>query len=178
MSEYQTKIQPEKSEAIKSLKDDFQEVKDFIFTDYRGLTVEQITELRTKLRANNATYKVVKNRFAKIALSDLEKADAGKYLVGPTAVALSANDTSEVAKTLLEFAKNSPMEVKGGIVDGFVFNAAQIEALSKLPTRMELIASLMGTMMAPVQNVVYLLNAIPTKLVRTLQAVADAKAGK
>lgn len=175
MAEYQVKIQQNKVDAINALKDEFKEVKDFIFTDYRGLTVEQITELRNKLREHDATYKVVKNRFAKIALKDLERPLVDEYLTGPTALALPTGESGAVAKVLVEFAKNAPMSIKGGIVDGNVFNASQMEEFSKLPTKDELIAKLMGTMRAPVQHVVYVLNAVPTKLVRTLQAVADAK---
>ncbi len=175
MAEYEVKLQQGKVEAVAALKDEFKDIKDFIFTDYRGLTVEQITALRNELRKHNATYKVVKNRFAKIALKDLERPAADEYLVGPTAVALPSDDSGAVAKVLIEFAKNAPMSIKGGILDNNVFDASQVEAFSKLPTKDELIASLMGTMKAPIQNVVYVLNAVPTKLVRTLQAVADSK---
>ena len=80
-----------------------------------------------------------------------------------------------MAKVLVEFAKDAKMEIKGGILDNNLFNAQQVEDFSKLPTRDELLAMLMGTMKAPIQNVVYVLNAVPTKLVRTLQAVADSK---
>lgn len=175
MSEYQVKLQQSKLEAVSALKEEFKDVKDFIFTDYRGLTVEQITNLRNKLREHNATYKVVKNRFAKIALKDLEKPAADEYLTGPTAVALPTGDSGAVAKVLVEFAKDAKMEIKGGILDNNLFNAQQVEDFSKLPTRDELLSMLMGTMKAPIQNVVYVLNAVPTKLVRTLQAVADSK---
>lgn len=176
--EYQVKIQQPKVDAIRALKEEFSAVADYIFTNYRGLTVEQITELRRRLREENAAYKVVKNRFAKIALDELEMPAVDDQLKGPTAVALpKGGDSGPVAKILVEFAKDAPMEIKGGILNGNIFNAQQIEAFSKLPTRDELLASLMGTMRAPIQNVVYVLNAVPTKLVRTLQAVADAKNG-
>ena len=175
MAEYTIKLQQNKIEAIQVLKEEFKDVKDFIFTDYRGLTVEQITDLRNRLREQNATYKVVKNRFARIALKDLERPSADECLIGPTAIALPTQESGPVAKILVEFAKTAPMVIKGGILDNSVFNAIQVEAFSKLPTKNELISMLMGTMMAPLQNVVYILNAVPTKLVRTLQAVADSK---
>lgn len=175
MAEYEVKLQQSKIDAVAALKTEFAEVKDFIFTDYRGLTVEQITALRDKLREHDAVYKVVKNRFAKIALADLERPNAEEYLTGPTAVAMPKGESGPVAKVLVEFAKDSPVTIKGGILNDNLFDAEQVEAFSKLPTRDELIASLMGTMKAPVQNIVYVLNAVPTKLVRTLQAVADAK---
>lgn len=175
MAEYETRLQQSKLDAVQALVDDFQGIKDFIFADYRGLTVEQITDLRSKLREQEATFKVVKNRFAKIALSKLEQPQIDSVLVGPTAVALPKGESGVVAKTLIEFAKNAPLELKGGIIDGNVFTMDEVIAYSKLPTRIELIARLMGTMNAPLQNFVSLLDAIPTKFVRTLQAVADSK---
>jgi large subunit ribosomal protein L10 len=178
MSEYVTKMQQFKVDAVNALKDDFQNVKDFIFTDYRGLTVEQITELRGKLREHNAIFKVVKNRYAKIALEQMEKPGVGQQLMGPTAVALTLDESGPVAKVLVEFAGGHSLEIKGGIIDNEVFDAVQVKAFSKLPTRLELISRLMATIKAPVQNMVYILNAVPEKLVRTLKAVADQKEGK
>ncbi len=178
MSDYEVKVQEHKVKAVESIKSDFADVKDFIFTDYRGLTVEQITELRNKLRTENAVYKVIKNRFAKIALKELGKPLVDEHLTGPTAVALSTEEAGPVAKALVEFSKNGVLKIKGGIIDGNVFDADQMVAFSKLPTKLELIAKLMGTMKAPVQNMVYILNGVPQKLVRTLQAVADKKAAE
>jgi len=176
MSDYQVKIQDYKVAAIDAIKGELENINDIIFTDYRGLTVEQITRLRNKLREKEAVFKVVKNRFAKIALQQLDRPDVGDSLVGPTAVALVVNESGPVAKELVEFAKEGVLRIKGGIIDGNVFDADQIEAYSKLPTKNELIAKLMGTMQAPVQNIVYILNGVPQKLVRTLQALADKKA--
>ena len=178
MSDYQVKIQDHKVKAVESIKDDFSNVKDFIFTDYRGLTVAQITELRDDLRKENAVYKVIKNRFAKIALKELNQPAVDEHLTGPTAVALSTEEAGPVAKALVAFAKNGVLKIKGGIIDGNVFNAEQMVAFSKLPTKLELIAKLMGTMKAPVQNMVYIMHGVPQKLVRTLQAVADKKAAE
>lgn len=175
MSEYQVKIQDYKVKAIDEVKGDLEKIKDIIFTDYRGLTVEKITELRGKLRAQDAVFKVVKNRFTKIALKQLDRPDVGDNLVGPTALALVSNEAGPVAKELVEFAKDGTLVIKGGIIDGNIFDADQIVEFSKLPTRLELISKLMATINAPLQNVVYVLNAVPQKLVRTLQAVADKK---
>ena len=154
MDNYQTRVTPAKEDAVKALKEEFEGYNGFIFTDYRGMTVAQITELRNTLRKNDAQYRVVKNRYAKIAFRNLGKDGADDQMVGPTAVALAKGDESNVvAKALFEAIKNGvPMQVKGAIVDGEVMDGAQIEALSKLPTKLELIASLMGTMKAPVQK--------------------------
>lgn len=171
----ETKVQQYKVDAVNALKDEFTDIREFVFTDYRGLTVEQISVLRDKLREKNATYKVVKNRFAKLALSQMDLPAVGANLVGPTAMAYTADDTGPVAKILFDLAKEMPVQVKGGLVDGNVFDVKEMEAYSKLPTRLELIAKLMGTMNAPIQTFVSTLNAVPETFVRTLQAVADDK---
>lgn len=175
MSDYTTKVNDKKIAAVDEIKEMLSSANDYIFTDYRGLTVSQITELRAKLREDNAEYRVVKNNFAKIAFQQLEKPDVGDYFVGPTAVALSRNDATTVLKTLIDYAKESSVEIKGALVGDTVFDSAQAEALSKLPSREALIAQLMSVMQAPLQNFVYALNAIPTQMVRVLQAVADKK---
>ena len=175
MSDYQVKTQEGKVKALEAVKSDLENIDDIIFTDYRGLTVEQITDIRGRLRDKKAVYKVIKNRFARIALQQLKRPDVGENLVGPTAVALVSNEAGPVAKELVDFAKGGVLKIKGGIIDGYVFDADQIIAFSKLPTKHELIAKLMATMNAPLQNMVYILNAVPQKLVRTLQAVADQK---
>jgi large subunit ribosomal protein L10 len=175
-TEHVTKVQKHKSDAVDILKSLFGDSKDFIFADYRGLTVEQITDLRSKLRAQSASFKVVKNSYAKIAFRELDHPeDVAEFLVGPTALALTQDDSGSVAKTLVEAAKDLPLVVKGALVDGSVFNAEQVIDFSKLPTKPELISSLMGTMQAPLQNLVYAMNGVTQKLVRVLQAVADKK---
>ena len=178
MSDYVTRVNESKKESVAYLKEKFADSRDFFFTDYRGMTVDQITQLRRKLRENDAEFRVVKNRYAKIALQELNKPDLSEYLVGPTAVALSRGDANAVAKEIFALTKDWPMSVKAALVDDSVYDALQTEAFSKLPGRDELLGTLMRTMNAPLQNFVYALNAVPTKLVRTLQAVVDQKAGQ
>jgi large subunit ribosomal protein L10 len=171
------KIQESKTKAIGELKETLSSAKDFIFTDYRGLTVEQITNLRKLLRAKEVEYKVVKNNFARIAFEQLSTPDVSAYLAGPTAVAISPKDPNEVAKILFEFLKEVPaLQVKGALVGGSVYNAAQTEAFSKLPGRLELISMLMSVLNAPARNLAAALNDVPARLVRTVKAVADKKA--
>lgn len=168
MENYQTRITPAKEDAVKALKEEFSLYNGYIFTDYRGMTVAQITALRNELRKNDAQYHVIKNRYAKIAFKEIGKGGAEEQMVGPTAVALAKGDESNVvAKALYQAIKDgSPMQVKGALIDGELMSADQVEALSKLPTRLELIASLMGTMKAPVQ-----------KLAATLLAYVESKGG-
>jgi len=172
------KIQDSKTKAIGELKDSLSTAKDFIFTEYRGLTVEQITNLRKQLRAKDVKYKVVKNNFAQIAFKQLSDQDVSKYLVGPTAVAITPKDSNEVAKILFDFLKEVPaLRVKGALISNSVYDAAQTEAFSKLPGRLELISMLMSVMNGPARSLAAALNDVPSRLVRTIKAIADKKAG-
>ncbi|UTY23509.1 50S ribosomal protein L10 [Treponema denticola] len=153
----------QKTEAIESIKNDVKASSAFIFTEYRGLKVEQITELRKKLRENACTYKVVRNNFARIAFEDADIKDVDSWLTGPTALAMIAEDANLAAKTLFEYAKDAPaLIIKGAVVDGEIYDAKQIEAFSKLPGKKDLIAMFMSTV-----------NATTSKFVRTLQAIVD-----
>lgn len=160
------KIQEAKASAIADIKARFQSVPDYIFTEYRGLTVVQITELRRLLREKGCSYKVIKNNFARIAFEEMKTTDVSSFLVGPTAVALSPAETNTVAKVLFDFAKEAPsLLVKGALIDGEIYSAEKIALFSKLPGRNDLISMLMSTM-----------QAMTSKLARTLQAVGDQKA--
>ncbi len=153
----------EKIDAIESIKNDVKASSSFIFTEYRGLTVAQITELRRKLSENNCSYKVVRNNFARIAFKDSDINEVDEWLKGPTALAMVEEDANIAAKTLFEYAKDAPaLVIKGAIVDGEFYDAAKIEAFSKLPGKKDLIAMFMSTV-----------NATTSKFVRTLQAIVD-----
>lgn len=159
------KLQPAKTEAIAVAKSIFEGYNDYIFADYRGLTVEQITSLRKQLRAKDCEFKVVKNNFARVAFEQMDINSVADYLAGPTAIALAKEDANEVAKILFDFAKDVPaLKVKGAFVDKEVYDAAKIEEFSKLPGRKQLIAMIMSTINAPIQ-----------KVAATLQAYVDKK---
>jgi large subunit ribosomal protein L10 len=171
------KIQDAKTKSINDLKDAFQVSSDFIFADYRGLTVEQITNLRKLLRVKGAHFKVVKNNFARLAFEQLSAPDISGYLTGPTAIAISPKDSNEVAKILFDFVREAPaLKVKGGLIGPSVYDPRQIEDFSKLPGKLELISMLMSVMNGPVRNLAAALNDIPSRLVRTVKAIADKKA--
>jgi len=171
------KIQDAKVASIQELKEGFEQAKDFIFADYRGLTVEQITALRKQLRGKDAAFKVVKNNFARIAFENLSAPDVSSYLVGPTAIAIAPKDANEVAKILFDYIKEVPsLKVKGALVGDTVYNAAQAEAFSKLPGKLELISMLMSVLNAPVRNLAGTINDINARLVRAIKAVGDKKA--
>lgn len=155
-----------KVDAVQEMTSEFSNYDGYIFTDYRGMTVEQITELRNRLRSQEATFRVVKNRFAKLALSSLKHEGADEILTGPTAMALTKGEdaSNAVSKIILEFGKESPVRLKGGIIGGELYDQEQIDAYGRLPSRMELIAMLMGTLQEPL-----------AKLARTLQAMVDSQ---
>ena len=168
MEEYKAHVNKAKEDAVAALREEFSGYDGYIFTDYRGMTVDQLTQIRKSLRKDDAAYRVVKNRYAKIALQNLDKNGAEDQMVGPTAVALVKGDTANtVAKVLYAAQKDGTnIQIKGALLGGEVLSADQIEAISKLPTKLELIASLMGTMKAPVQ-----------KLAATLLAYVESKGG-
>ena len=166
------KIQSAKTAAIEETKKVLSEYSNFIFADYRGMTVEQITQLRKKLRENDATLKVVKNNFARIAFEEMDVKDVADLLKGPTVVAMSKEDANVVAKTMYDFAKDAgkekqDLEVKGACVEKEIYDAAKIEAFSKVPGRKQLISMLMSALNGPAQ-----------KLAATLKAYAEKKAAE
>jgi len=170
------KIQESKVKAIGALKESFGQAEDFIFADYRGMTVGQITNLRKQLRTKDVEFKVVKNNFARLAFQELSAPDVSSYLVGPTAVAISPRDANEVAKILFDFIKEAPtLKVKGALVGDTVYDTAQTEAFSRLPGKLELISMLMSVMNGPARNLAAALNDVPARLVRTIKAIADKK---
>lgn len=171
------KIQQNKLDAVKALKEQFEKSSGYFFADYRGLTVSKITELRQELGKTGGEIHVIKNNYAKIAFQQLDIVGLDEILKGPTAIALVSDEAGPVAKALVDFAKSkeNPMEIKGGYIEGGVFDKDQVEAFSKLPTKIELIQMLMGTMQAPVQNFVLAANGVVSKLVRTLAAVGESK---
>ena len=160
-----TKIQSVKADALVDLKNKIGGAKDFIFTEYRGLTVEQISALRKQLRAKNADFHVVKNNFARIAFEELGYTkDVVPVLAGPTAVAFSRSEANEVAKVLVDFAKETPaLKVKAGLVDKGFMSETEIAAFSRLPSRNQLIAMFMAGLKSPVQKLAYTLVALKEK---------------
>ena len=175
MAEKTQKIQPYKTEGIRKIKELIESSTDVIFTDFRGLNVAQITELRRSLQEREAEYRVVKNSYARLALRELGFPFEEDFLIDPTALALAKADIGPITKVLFDFTRDSTLKVKGGLVEGRVVSSAEVEAISKLPARNDLYAILMGTMNAPLTNLVYAMSGIASKLVRTLQAVAESK---
>ena len=167
------KLQPAKTVAIEEAKKVLGEYSNFVFVDYRGLTVEQITKLRHSLREKNSQLKVFKNNFARVAFDELKNNEVSQYLSGPTAIALIKEDANESAKILFDFAKDAPaLVVKGAWVDNELYDAAKIEALSKLPGKKQLIAMLMSAINGPARKLAGTLQAYVEKLEKEGPAAA------
>lgn len=156
-----------KEESIKNVEAKIGESKALVFTEYRGMNVAQISELRKKLSEFDTTYAVVRNNFARIAFENAKIDGAEAYFVGPTAIAyIKSEEANSAAKVFFDFMQDVPaLVVKGAVVDGELYDAAKIEAYSKLPGKKQLISMFMSA-----------LNATTSKFVRAVKAVADKKA--
>jgi len=146
-----------------------------VLAEYRSLEVGDITKLRAKARGAGVYFRVLKNTLARRAVSDTPFAGLAQHMVGPLVYGMSA-DPVAVAKVLNEFAKtNDKLVIKAGAMPGEVMTAKQVASLAGLPSRLELIAKLMGTMQAPIAKFAQTLNEVPGRFVRTLAAVRDQK---
>lgn len=166
----------EKAREVENLTERLKKAQVMIFADYRGLKVSEVTELRSKLREGETQFKVVKNRLFKRVLKDSGLEVLDKYFTGPTALATSEIDPITPAKALVEFAKtHGHLELKGGYLDGKDLTPADITALSKMPSREELLARALGSLNAPATHMAGVLVAVPRKLLYALNAIKDTK---
>ncbi len=152
--------QPVVAEIAESIKD----AQSVVLVDYRGLTVEQDTVLRKQLREAGITYKVYKNTMMNFAFKGTAFEGLAPYLEGPSAIAISTEDATAPARELCKFAKTAPkLEVKGGVVEGDVYDAAGIAEIAKVPSREELLSKLFGSMQAPIANLARVLDQLAEK---------------
>ena len=164
----------QKSDSVASLNAAFNEAGVVVVTRNLGMTVAQSTVLRTKVREAGATYKVAKNRLAKLAIKDTNYAGLEVYLNGPTALASSA-DPVAAAKAIVEFAKtNDKLEIVGGSMGTQVLTPEGIKALAALPSLDALRSTLIGIVLAPATKIAQLTTAPAAKLARVFSAYAEA----
>jgi len=164
----------QKAESVASLNAVFNEVGVVVVTRNLGLTVAQSTQLRTKIREAGASYKVAKNRLAKLAIQDTDYAGIGDLLTGPTAIAASV-DPVAAAKVVVEFAKtNDKLEIVGGSMGAQVLTPEGVKALASMPSLDELRAKLIGLVQAPATKIAQLTTAPAAKLARVFGAYAKA----
>ena len=135
-----------------------------VLVDYRGLTVEQDTQLRKQLREAGITYKVYKNTMMNFAFKGTDYESLLPYLEGPSAVAISTEDATAPARVLCKFAKTAnALEVKGGVVEGIAYDANGIIEISKIPSREELLSKLLGSIQSPITNFARVMNQLAEK---------------
>ena len=172
----------EKAESIEEFKSRLDGAKTVLVTEYRGLTVAQLSDLRKQLRGVSAQYKVMKNRLAKLAMTDTDLAKLGPHLKGPTGMVISKEDAVAVAKALHTFARtNQALAIKAGFVDGQVLPASELKALSELPSKETIRAQIIGAIQGPLVQIASLLQAAPRELAFVLSERgknAPAEAGE
>jgi large subunit ribosomal protein L10 len=170
----------EKTAVVEELAGKFRESSGAVLTEYRGLTVAQLSELRGSLKGN-ATFAVVKNTLTKIAVNEAGLGDQlASMLSGPSAIAFVEGDVAQAAKGLLDFAKANPLLViKGGVLDGKPLSAADVGKLADLEPREVLLAKLAGAMKASMANAASVFNALPTQMAQLTDALrAKVEAGE
>ncbi len=167
----------EKQKVVQQLQERIDKAGLIIFTDYRGLNVEEMTTLRNRLRIPGVEYRVVKNTMMEFALENCGYNEIVNQIDGPNAVLFSDDDLVTPAKTIYEFIKErKKLEVKVGIVQGQVVASDRIKALADLPPKEVLLAQVVGTMQAPITSLVYVLNANITGLARAIDQIREQKA--
>lgn len=165
-----------KIEAVAALKEKFSSAQAMILADYRGLSVIEISALRSACREQGVEVHVVKNRLAKRALNDAGLPALDEFFTGPTAVAISTSDPVAPAKAMSEFAKsNDKLQIKGGLFEGRPAGLNVVKQLASLPSREELLSRLAGSLASPSRNFACALAAITAGFARALRAVADQK---
>ncbi len=158
------KILNQKKEEVSKLAAEMKEAKIILLTDYRGINVTDVTNLRTDLRNVNAKYTVIKNNITRRALAEAGIEGLEDKLVGPTAVIMSNEDYLEPAKAIYNFTKNNDYyKIKGGVIEGKVMTAEEIITLAKLPSRETLLSMLAGALLGNISKVAVALDQVRIK---------------
>ena len=164
----------EKASVVKDVRKRFDEAEAVLVTEYRGLDVTQMTELRNALRDAEAIYKIYKNTLVRRALEEGFPESFVDMLIGPTALAFVDNDPGAAAKALKQFAAvNDALIIKGGLLNGEVLDEAQVRQLADLPSRDELLTSLAAGLAAPLQQMASMMNNLLSEMANLLQSLSD-----
>ena len=167
---------PEKKQEVEALRERLAQAAAAVLTDYRGLNVREIAQLRGKLREAGVQYKVVKNTLLQRAADSLGIEGLAPLLQGPTAVAFSRKDPVEPAKILLEYIRQMrKLEIKGGLVEGRVMTPDEIKRLASLPSKSQLLALALGAMKSPLGGLVGALSGLQRNLVYALDQIRKQK---
>lgn len=153
-----------KQPIVEEISANVKDAQSVVLVDYRGLTVEQDTQLRKNLREAGVVYKVYKNTYMTRAFKGTDLEALAPYLEGPSAVAISAEDATAPARVIAEFAKKAPqLEIKAGVVEGTVYDAKGMAAIASIPSREVLISKLLGSLKSPITNFARVMNQLAEK---------------
>jgi len=167
---------PEKVAVVNELAEKFRSTRSAILTDYRGLDVTAMTELRRRLREAGVEYRVVKNTLTCLAVRQAEVPELERFLTGPTAIAFGYDDPVVAAKILSAFAReHKVLEIKGGYLMGRTLDVAAVQRLAELPSREELLSQVVGGFQAPIRGLVFVLQGLLRSVVVALDAVRQQK---
>jgi large subunit ribosomal protein L10 len=170
---------PEKVAVVDEVRKRMEAADGALLTEYRGLTVAELAELRRGLAAAGGDYKVYKNTLVRLAVAGTDGQGVSDLLSGPTAIAFVQGDVSAVAKALRDFARANPnLIVKGGVVGSTIMSAADIAVLAELPSRETLLAQFAGALSAPLQQFAGLVQALPRNLAFGISALLEQRAGE
>jgi len=165
-----------KKAVVQVVKEKFESAQGVVLTDYRGLDVAEVTELRAKLREAGVEYRVIKNTMTRFAVNEIGIEGLDPYLVGPTAIAFGAEDPVRPAKVLFDFAKeHKNLEIKAGILEGQVIDMDGVKVLADLPSREVLLSQVVRGMQTPLTGFAVVLQANLRKFVYVLDAVRQQK---
>ncbi|NLG88525.1 MAG: 50S ribosomal protein L10 [Clostridiaceae bacterium] len=165
-----------KKAKVQELSGKIKEAKSFVLADYRGLTVEQDTQMRRAMREAGIEYMVVKNSIARFAMKEIGYDQLDEYLKGPTSIAISMQDPVAPSKIMTKYAKEyEKLDIKAGVVEGKVVGIDMIKSIAALPSREELVAKVVGALAAPLYGIVTVLNANIRGLAVALNAIAEKK---
>jgi large subunit ribosomal protein L10 len=157
-------VREEKEQLVQEIADRLTRSKGTVVTDYRGLNVAEVTELRKQLREAGVEYRVLKNTLTRRAAASVELQGLEQFLAGPTAIAFSFEDPIRPAKILNDFARaHKALELKGGVVEGRVVDGEEVTALASLPSREGLLSMLLSVLQAPMRNMAYAVQQIADK---------------
>ena len=165
-----------KNDIIEQYSQVFKANPSVLLVEYKGLSVKEIEGLRSNLKDVDTKLAVVKNTLLRKAAKDTDFEQLDDLLVGPTAIAVCESDAAAAAKVFVDTAKDVPaLVIKGGVVEGTVVGAEEITAISKLPSRQEMMAQLLGALSSPMSNLLGTLSQLQTQLLYALEAVKDKK---
>ena len=166
----------EKEAHVEELRSGLEPGGHVVLTEYRGLTVEELSRLRRQVRSASGTLKVMKNTLMKRAVAGTDKEVLSELLKGPNALVFTKGDPVPMVKVVADASKeHEAMKVKGGVVEGRQMSAAEIFRIAELPSRDELLGKMLGSLMSPLQGFANVLQGVPRNLVYALEAVRRAQ---